>query len=362
MAREEIPVNPNRSFDFIKKLPSELIEEFFCLLPKNLVWDVLNSSNQFLPEFNPPHISEPWYRRLEIERWLLSLVYVYRDFEPSLNWYNDELQRWLLLSKSQYGEIIHQCVEWPYGVVLFLGSRFVLLNHTRNRRRTIRADQYWLHPDKGGNVCAIGLPLRSNQHFSRLTLDSYTFDGSVSTNHRVDSLQLNGLHPHLDRVIDLSSVKQLSVLARVNIEVFEYASKFTLLKDLFVRGLVAPEDIEAFSKTVTRLVFLIDSQIDLKFVEIVAKFSLLTYFEVTTSVGSFNWPRIWCQLDMWRAARPFISIILRAFEKYQFEQLKTLVIFNYPFRIVRREGIWVATEDIGTDHTLVGVLIPREHP
>ena len=260
MAREEIPVNPNRSFDFIKKLPSELIEEFFCLLPKNLVWDVLNSSNQFLPEFNPPHISEPWYRRLEIERWLLSLVYVYRDFEPSLNWYNDELQRWLLLSKSQYGEIIHQCVEWPYGVVLFLGSRFVLLNHTRNRRRTIRADQYWLHPDKGGNVCAIGLPLRSNQHFSRLTLDSYTFDGSVSTNHRVDSLQLNGRHPHLDRVIDLSSVKQLSVLTprRNGIKVFEYASKFTLLKDLFVYSPVAPEIIEAFSKTVTRLVWVMD--------------------------------------------------------------------------------------------------------
>lgn len=106
-------------------LPSELIEGFFCLLPTNLAWNVLNPSNRFLPESNPPHISEPWYRRLEIKRWLLSLVYVYRDFEPSLNWYNDELQQSFLLSKSQYGEIIHKYVEWPSGVELFLERRFV---------------------------------------------------------------------------------------------------------------------------------------------------------------------------------------------------------------------------------------------
>ena len=360
MASEETPVNPNSSFDFIEKLPIELIKEFFCLLPKNLAWDVLNPTNLTLPRFNPPGVAHPWYRRPEIKRWLLSLVYVHYGFELSLNWYNDELQQWLLLPRRQYEQIIQNHAEWPSRVVLCPMDPQGEASWYLDDR--IPVHKFWLHPNNGGEVCAIRLPLRSNQHLSRLALYSYTFDGSVSTNHRVDSLQLNGLHPHLDRVIDLSSVKQLSVLARVNIEVFEYASKFTLLKDLFVRGLVAPEDIEAFSKTVTRLVFLIDSQIDLKFVEIVAKFSLLTYFEVTTSVGSFNWPRIWCQLDMWRAARPFISIILRAFEKYQFEQLKTLVIFNYPFRIVRREGIWVATEDIGTDHTLVGVLIPREHP
>ena len=70
----------------------------------------------------------------------------------------------------------------------------------------------------------------------------------------MDSLQLNGRHPHLDRVIDLSSVKRLTVSISQNIEVFDHRSKFTLLKDLFVSRLVSLEDATVFANTVSRLV------------------------------------------------------------------------------------------------------------
>ena len=355
MAKEGTPVNPDSSFDFIDKLPSELIKEFFCLLPKNLALDVLGLEKFTLPKINPTDATKPWYRRLEIKRWLFSQVYVYPGFGHDLNWYNDELQRWLLLPQSHYYLIEQQHSPWPFGVVLCPMSMqwgmFMLFSEIPHDDKPIH--KFWLHPEDGGNVCAISLPLRSNQHLSRLTLGTYTFDGSVSTNHRVDSLQLNGRHPHLDKVIDLSSVKQLSVLTprRYGFEVFEYASKFTLLKDLFVGIPVTPENMEAFPKTVTRLVLVMDSLNYISLAETAAKFNLLTYCEVTEHVVFFNWPRTWRKLKYRVMPDSSLHEMLIRFKERHFEQLKTLVLYGYPLRIIRRSGIWVSTENVDTGVT-----------
>ncbi|MCH0629473.1 hypothetical protein JNB11_05825 [Kocuria palustris] len=346
-----IPVNSNSNFYFIKKLPSELIEEIFRLLPKNVAWDVLHSSNLTLPIFNPPGVNRLWYRSLKIKRWLLRQVYVYAyDLEVRFNWFNDELKWWLVLSERKYELMLDQRVEWPYTVVLCPMPRprynkKLLIDP----KGTIRAGQYWLHPNNGVDICAIGLPLRSNQHLSRLTLATYTFNDSVSTSHRVDSLQLNGRHPHLDRVIDLSSVKQLTVLTSQNVdaEVFNHAPKFTLLKDLFVGNVARLESFTVFSNTVSRLVVWGSYAYNYRNVAKTSlRFSLLTYLEVTFYKDRFNWPRIWCQRSK-RSPTDSVYEGVKDFENYYYECLETIVLQGCPFRVVRRGRGRMVTEYVG---------------
>lgn len=154
MAREETPVDSNSSFDFIKKLPSGLINEIFCLLPKDLAFDVMGLEKFTLPKIILADAAKPCYRRLEIKRWIFSQAYVYPGIGHDLNWYDDELQRWLLLPLRHYELIEQQNSPWPFGVVLCPMSMqwemFMLLSENSHADKPVH--KFWLHPDNEMSV------------------------------------------------------------------------------------------------------------------------------------------------------------------------------------------------------------------
>lgn len=85
--------------------------------------------------------------------------------------------------------------------------------------------------------------------------------------------------------------------------------------------------------------------------ETAAKFSLLSYCEVTEHVEFFNWPRMCRELIYLSMLDSFLHEMLIQFKEHHLEQLKTLVLYGHPLPVIRRSGICVSTENVDTGVT-----------
>lgn len=336
-------------------LPFDIVLEIFLYLPKNLALALLR------PQLDHPHtgiVRRPV--KGQIKRWLFSHIYVHDSmFHPVLNWHNEELLQWLVLSKAQLEHLNVSGFEWPSCQMLTTEGVFVRWHGRVSRISTTSLTRGWVTSNFSQIPWAINpnmIPSDTGLNLARLALIGYSaILTTPEVRHRVDSLQLEGRHPGIADVIDLSSVKQLTVLTLMG-DVFDHASEFTLLTDLFV--LIDAHNVTAFSATVQRLV-LVTGRLDVsRAASLAANFNLLTYCELTRTVMSFNWPRILFDHEEIRdhnvSANPlYLYNSVTEFQQQGFDLLEVLVLHKSYLKVVRRDGEWVDTQDLSTGRMLL---------
>ncbi|CAN3371948.1 hypothetical protein DIURU_002540 [Diutina rugosa] len=341
-------------FLLMSALPFDIVLKIFLYLPKNLVLTLLR------PQPDHPHtgiVRRPV--NAQIKRWLFSHIYVHDSmFRPVLNWHNEELQQWLVLSKAQLEHLNFSGFEWPSCQMLTTEGVFVRWHGRVSRISTTSSTRGWVTTTFSQIPWAINpnmIPSDTGLHLTRLALIGYNVILTTpEVKHRVDSLQLEGRHPGIAHVIDLSSVKQLTVLTLTG-EVFDHAGEFTSLTDLFV--LIDAHNVTAFSATVRRLVLVTGRSDVNRAASLAANFKLLTYCELTRTVMSFNWPRILFDHESVRdhlvSANPlYLYNSATEFQQQGFDMLDMLVLHKRYLKVVRRDGEWVDTQDLSTGRML----------
>ena len=192
-------------------------------------------------------------------------------------------------------------------------------------------------------------------HFSRLTLSQGIVNRDMPLNIRVDSLQLLLKDYYIDKIVDLSSVKQLT---SIHGGVFAHAEKLTQLSDLCTGLYNIPLICKGnFPSPIRRYVVYIEHWMykhNYKLAcQAVASFcSSLEYCEITSRVDTITWPRIQRAFNEdfhdpnWESRLSCVTQL----QQYQFDHLKLLVIDDYVYSPIRHEGKWVDVTKVVTNY------------
>lgn len=348
-----------KAYATIDDLPQEILFLIFHQLPKNVA-----ASMWYPPPYTAGKILTrkiPTYTK----RWLFGRVFViHSDLHVMVNWDKKFLNQWLLMSPSVFDKINQRGFTWPNSDILVeRDDQLWPQSRPWAQQKYTYAKIAVSHMLSTPEYMPVGarmdpemeslprlLSPTLSDHVSRLTLQTFNYHQSnYPYKLKVDSLQLNGSHIGIERIIDLSWVKQLTVLAK-DATVYRYAQEFTRLTNLFVRYHIGDNGFVAFATTVRWLVMSIpftcyDYTIP---AALATDFELLTHFEVTSRVELVIWPRIWHPPDdnreLWQ--RTTHAEGARLFQEKQFRQLRMLVLDDHLYVVIRRNGRWVASHEV----------------
>lgn len=275
---EQSPTTP--VFD----LPLELVAKVLDFLPQHQVYPFLSLSKGV--------------NFIATQRLLRRVVVLKEGVKPFLHDVVDELYHWLFLTNTQYRHLLRHNDKWPGQVIIYdqlsVTAIGVLLNPAEN-----------FYPDmfksRIENFCSVIIKpptvfvdpgVNREFHLAWLTLIEVGPFDPLATKFRVDNLLIFGNVRGIEGCINLSLVKQLSLVGafcKEHDDIYQIVPKFTGLKDLFIaetNGLTIR--LHTFPQTVRRLVLNWpyaheDNAIHFR--------SLLEYLELGRSYEDQNWPR-----------------------------------------------------------------------
>ena len=304
------------TLSLLKEIPLETVNDDLILptcqtqeTPRSTIdWplEILAIVLDFLPQHRVyPFLSLSKGVNYIAEQRLLRQVYVLdRDRKPLLNDEVDELIHWLFLTRSQFLDLMETKSERPGKLVYleyFTGEEPIGDDHETIKER-IQPAEFVILESKEHSVFMpnevkrmyTSTPLNS-PYLARVTIAGRRELSPALTKIKVDSLQLVDDVQGIDGCIDLSSVKQLSL---VHIQSYDMpqqvASQFTKLEDLFVASIkTIPLDVQYFPQTVKRLVIQgLDARFQNSLIKVGYRFKLLLeYLELCDGATSQNWPR-----------------------------------------------------------------------
>lgn len=281
---------------------------------KHLNWD-LGANNRAIDD--------------DVKEYLFGKVYVLAPGKQfNFHLMNYELFNWLVLTNTQYHHLVLTGFDWPVGITLIEGKihpswqqyHELTEGHRSAAIGAIHRESLYFYEgcsitgsSTSRNVIGIEGPkiwsyLYRKSYLERLVLDDYTETPDHNYHIEVDSLQLNGRHPGIDKIVNLSSVKQLSLMtttANRDDGIFKHVHQLTLVTDLCVLsgsgkhgtayGSAEYEKICAIPGPVERLVVVTDQRNPYDYttaLNMAMSFPTLVYLEVTHRVNSLSWPRV----------------------------------------------------------------------
>lgn len=356
-------VENNQKYATIDDLPEEILFIVFHYLPKNLAFTLLYSPAEIESlAIKIKHRTIPNYTKT----WLHSQVFVCDDPSDAVcNWQNEFLNQWLMIPQALFNRLRGFYFD-SSGRDVFTESHYSPWEWSPPHEFESRWEAMFLYIPNCAYRCISTMsnrPLLADYfvqypHISRLMLPDI---GPALRNYRgrlrVDSLRLNGSHDNIDGIVNLGSVKQLSVLTDC-VGVYKHASKFTLLTDLYIRYHNGFNEFIALAESVTRLVLSVpySTMYYSEIAALAANFKRLTYCEVTSRVGFIIWPRIWRQPESNQNIRCTQThhIGALAFKQMNFDNLETLVLDDHPYKVVRVNGRWISSEEVTSNSVLAG--------
>lgn len=236
---------------------------------------------------------------------LFRQVYVFQYFKPFLHDAVDELLHWLFLTSSQLLHLMRHKAKWPGKVVMFDGIPW--------EEKVFNAIKRHLEPaeiiipkaldsfDNYIDIKATQLPTSFDvaPHLARVTLVGSFFIvtlASLVAKVKVDNLLIFGAVKGIGGCIELSSVKQLSVVnafvSNDDGNIFNMASQLNNLQDLYIAMCNLDRvRLDQFPKTIKRLAIR-KSSCQNYCDRLVAHFGqLLEYLEFACKSHDHNWPR-----------------------------------------------------------------------
>lgn len=304
-------------------LPLEILAIVLDLLPQHRVYPFLSLSKDV--------------DRCAKKRLLRQVYVLKRGDKPLLHDAVEDLWYWLFLTDTQFLHLMRHEVKWPGQTVImemcWFGSQLTKLieEHVKPAEVIHTGDVYYMDSTPPRNKVSLILKSWTTPHLARLTIDDYATIEPIPVKLKVDSLQLFGDVRGLDGCIDLSSVKQLSI---VNAEsdkdgnIYKLAPHFTNLRDLQIteQGITS-FDLGTFPKTIKRLVISWSYALDYD----ARPFEqLLEYFEICEGARSQSWPR--------RLLTVSHDPFLFGPTLYMFPKLKLVVHYDVVYRINRILG------------------------
>lgn len=305
-------------------LASDIIIEILKHLSKNTIMNFLLCVLSWDMGDNNWRIAD------DIRSFLFRLVYVLppgKEYNPDLS--TDSSDDWLVLTDTQYHNLVLHGFEWPMGLTLIEGTtrkswkryhkanpNYMSVEITAIPRTS--PNYYEGHSSQAGipsnytatNILGLKGPrvfdhLKQfpNCHLERLVIEDYIEKPKYPMDIRVDSLQLNGRHPGIHKIVDLGSVKQLSIMtlgAYHDDGILKYRLQLTRLTDLSVLAGVGIRNYEfdmicGLPKSVRHLVVVVDHVYEEFFhdaLTIAGFYPKLEHLELTCRVDSITWPRV----------------------------------------------------------------------
>lgn len=312
--------------------PWEIITQVLDLLPQHHIYPLLSLSK-----------NADYYAK----RRLFRQVYVIRLTLPLLHDDIEELTRWLFLAYPQLDHLLESGYKWP-GKLVLIQSEFPE-NKPAMDAVTMRLKPARVIPVKYINTLNRGQPFRAlipipqlpNSvtdvvRLSRLTLVGPHCYEPVPIKLEVDNLSVVGFVRGIEECIELSSVKQLSLVhayGKTEGNIYAVAAGLTALKDLFIcQPCLKPSMMKKFPKTVRQLVL---KEIKIEPFACVSRFrKLLEYFEYGNYPLTENWPR---------PLRYTCSVSLQtlSFPKSYMPRLKWIVSDNTVYHVQPTSGNWL---------------------
>lgn len=267
-------------------LPLEILAVVLSFLPQHRVYPFLSLSKG---------VDDIAKQRL------FRKVYVVHPGEkPLLHDAVEDLWHWLYLTEEQFFHSIRDVKRLGH-LVIFLYSlrekppQEVIEEYVKPTRfldsRDMRLDRFrppFLDQAKFAPTVTLG----RITHFARLTIAKPTTFSARQVKIKVDTLLVFGNVPGIHRCIDLSSVKQLSLIDAYSDNhdnIFKKAHHFTRLKDLLVcANGAATFDLKEFPQTIKRLVL---GYLDARAEDAMWCMHLLEYLEIGCVASQENWPR-----------------------------------------------------------------------
>ena len=275
-------IKSEKELDPFGDLPLEILARVLDFLPQHHVYPFLSLSK------GVDHIA-----KLRLFR----QVYVIDFGKPFLHDYIEDLICWLVFSGSQFNTLLQSDFKWP-GKLLLIGMLSVKTPCKDVRKRFKPAKVVFFRRIQDFGEAPYDIQLSNPKLFTTQSLSRLTLVGGASYEFppyklRVDNLLVFGNFRKIAECIDLSSVKQLSLVNAVNnsdTNICRLAAQLTSLQDLFISQPSLHQSImKHFPKTIKRLVLNDVTHAPLSCVE---PFQLLlTYLEIGNGAHYENWPR-----------------------------------------------------------------------
>lgn len=323
--------------------PSSTIE-----LPIEIIGHVL----EFLPQHRVyPFLSLSKGINYIARQRLLKRVYVMLPgTKPLLDDVNEELWRWLFLTQAQFHKLLRLDYWWSGEKVMidsptwefkFKGKLMVhllpILLGTVRKVLDYTASEFNNFLRACRPIPRFFPLLNLSSHQSLLTLVGTITYVPLPVKLKVTSLTIFHEVNDVAEVVDLASVKQLSVVKAFNNDkdnILNVADQLTSLRDLHLYQENMDFDLSKFPKSIRRFVCN-----HIHWVTMIEELfaPLLEYLEVTPEAYEENWPRVLKQRPSKFESPPQL-------DKSKFPKLKVLVCGDSVHTIDRILGEWVYTE------------------
>ena len=301
-------------------LPLEIMADIFNLLPQHRVYPFLSLSRS---------INNLVYHRL-----LRKVFVLKKGYSPLLVDDIEELFEWLYFSEAQFLHIQSTGRPWPALVTIIdVHKRHFRANDTMAQFAGPDRTYFTYHEIKATTLLKFvveSVPT-TLPYLSRLTVTEGIEVEPLAKKIRVDNLLIEGEVVDIDQWVDLSSVKQLSLVCAYRPEpdnIYYAARQLTNLQDLFVadNGTHIPK-FKKFPRTIKRLVLSWSRVTDFAAVRFAEH---LEYLEIGLGAGHENWPRRF-------VAEAHVPVKCRYMYERTFPKLKFYVNHGLMFRVDRAE-------------------------
>ena len=299
-------------------LPLEIMADIFNLLPQHRVYPFLSLSRS---------INNLVYHRL-----LRKVFVLKKGYSPLLVDDIEELFEWLYFSEAQFLHIQSTGRPWPALVTIIdVHKRHFRANDTMAQFAGPDRTYFTYHEIKATTLLKFvveSVPT-TLPYLSRLTVTEGIEVEPLAKKIRVDNLLIEGEVVDIDQWVDLSSVKQLSLVCAYRPEpdnIYYAARQLTNLQDLFVadNGTHIPK-FKKFPRTIKRLVLSWSRVTDFAAVRFAEH---LEYLEIGLGAGHENWPRRF-------VAEAHVPVKCRYMYERTFPKLKFYVNHGLMFRVDR---------------------------
>ncbi|CAN3373832.1 hypothetical protein DIURU_004347 [Diutina rugosa] len=340
------------------ELPLEIIAIVLDYLPQHRVYPFLSLSKGI------DYIAK---------RRLFRKVYVFIEYPgPFLHDANDDLLHWSYLTKFQFFKLMRLGFKWPGEIVFIQENSWKTLvfeaikKHLQPAEVTI-VKKYKENVVIPSTIQVLEQSLRTSftthPHLAKLSLVGRRFMEPTPVKLKVDALSIFGIVGGIRGCIDLSSVKQLSLVDAYNTDegnIYSIANQMESLKDLYVAQSNLSSDIfNKFLPYIRRLALYDPAlvQIRTNFYGLTENFGLsekwlrstfdcakhfrmsLQYFELANGPQTQNWPR-----PLRKSANVNYTHLDKYFENGEFPRLKVCVVESGVYIIDRILGEYNSAE------------------
>lgn len=309
-----------RPMDF----PLEILVMILDCLPQHRVYPFLSLSK------GVNHIAN---QRLFRQVYVLT-----RGAKPLLHDAVDELLQWLYLTESQFLHLMRYQDKWHGRLVIFEWPQWSEPVFNAIKKHLLLAEVVIPKPMNARNSHKFIISLPIVSRLASITLEGPIVLEPVSIKLKVDSLRILGDVKGIKDYIDLSSVRQISLIdayAEEDGNIYQLAQQLVRLENLLIAENYRQERLQCFPTTVKKLVYLCDLQSN---IEAFPFQMLLEYLELDKFCQRYYWPRRLLNGIKDPSDWPIVPAL--------FPRLKVFVVRGEVYKINRLLGEYFSTEKI----------------